>query len=73
VEVKYGTSARISKPALAVALNPFKPSITPAAYARAPLPDVADIFADEKARAAPAPRPPPAPDDAYDWIPVEED
>ena len=35
--------------------------------------DVADIFADEKARAAPAPRPPPAPDDAYDWIPVEED
>jgi hypothetical protein len=37
------------------------------------LPDVADIFADEKARAAPAPRPPPAPDDAYDWIPVEED
>ena len=37
MEVKYGTSARISKPALAVALNPFKPSITPAAYARAPL------------------------------------
>ena len=37
MEVKYGTSARISKPALAVALNPFKPIITPAAYARAPL------------------------------------
>ena len=28
---------------------------------------------DEKARAAPPPRPPPAPDDPYDWIPVEED
>ena len=37
MEGKYGTSARISKPALAVALNPFKPIITPAAYARAPL------------------------------------
>ena len=35
----------------------------------AELPDVAD----EDARAAPPPRPPPAPDDPYDWIPVEED
>jgi hypothetical protein len=29
--------------------------------------------ADEDARAAPPPRPPPAPGDPYDWIPVEED
>ena len=36
MEVKYGTSARISKPALAVALNPFS-LVLPAAYARAPL------------------------------------
>ena len=36
MEVKYGTSARISKPALAVALSPFS-LVLPAAYARAPL------------------------------------
>ena len=35
----------------------------------AELPDVVD----EDARAAPPPRPPPAPGDPYDWIPVEED
>ena len=35
----------------------------------AELPDVVD----EDARATPPPRPPPAPGDPYDWIPVEED
>ena len=51
----------------------FRQARTLRVLAAPELPDVADIFADEKARAAPAPRPPPAPDDAYDWIPVEED
>ena len=36
----------------------------------AELPDVVD---EDAARAAPPPRPPPAPGDPYDWIPVEED
>ena len=34
--------------------------------------ELSDV-ADEDARAAPPPRPPPAPGDPYDWIPVEED